>query len=80
MTNCTIGDYLVLRLRQIDIKHILVSLETTIWNFSTLLSISLALSWLQPATNSTQPALMVMVINGIYALVTTFGVGELQCH
>lgn len=80
MTNCTIGDYLVLRLGQIGIKHIFGVAGDYNMEFLDYIvnQPDIELVTTCNELNAAYAADGYGRINGIAALVTTFGVGELS--
>ena len=79
MTNCTVGDYLVLRLKQIGIKHIFGVPGDYNMEFLDRIVNQSGIKWIGNCNelNAAYAADGYARINGIAALVTTFGVGEL---
>lgn len=80
MTNCTVGDYLLLRLAQIGIKHIFGVPGDYNMEFLDRIVAQENLKWIGNCNelNAAYAADGYARINGISALVTTFGVGELS--
>lgn len=80
MTNCTVGDYLLLRLKQIGIKHIFgVPGDYNMEFLDQIVNLE-GIEWIGTCNelNASYAADGYGRINGIAALVTTFGVGELS--
>ena len=80
MTNCTVGDYLVLRLGQIGIKHIFGVAGDYNMEFLDFIVNQPGIELVTTCNelNAAYAADGYGRINGIAALVTTFGVGELS--
>jgi TPP-dependent 2-oxoacid decarboxylase len=80
MTNITVGDYLLLRLVQIGVKHIFGVPGDYNIEFLDRIVVQENLEWIGNCNelNATYAADGYARINGIAALVTTFGVGELS--
>lgn len=80
MTNCTVGDYLLLRLVQIGVKHIFGVPGDYNMEFLDRIVVQDNLKWIGNCNelNAAYAADGYARINGIAALVTTFGVGELS--
>jgi len=80
MTNCTIGDYLVLRLQQIGVKHIFGVPGDYNMEFLDQIVNQSGMEWIGTCNelNAAYAADGYGRINGIAALATTFGVGELS--
>jgi len=80
MTNCTVGDYLLLRLVQIGVKHIFGVPGDYNMEFLDRIVAQEHLEWIGNCNelNAAYAADGYARINGIGALVTTFGVGELS--
>jgi pyruvate decarboxylase/indolepyruvate decarboxylase len=80
MTNCTVGDYLLLRLKQIGIKHIFGVPGDYNMEFLDQIVNQEGIEWIGTCNelNASYAADGYGRINGIAALVTTFGVGELS--
>jgi pyruvate decarboxylase/indolepyruvate decarboxylase len=80
MTNCTVGDYLLLRLVQIGVKHIFGVPGDYNMEFLDRIVSQENLEWIGNCNelNAAYAADGYARINGIAALVTTFGVGELS--
>lgn len=80
MTNCTVGDYLLLRLKQIGVKHIFgVAGDYNMEFLDSIVNQSgIELVTTCNELNAAYAADGYGRINGIAALVTTFGVGELS--
>lgn len=80
MTNITVGDYLLLRLVQIAVKHIFGVPGDYNMEFLARIAVQENLEWIGNCNelNAAYAADGYARINGIAALVTTFGVGELS--
>jgi pyruvate decarboxylase/indolepyruvate decarboxylase len=80
MTNITVGDYLLLRLVQIGVKHIFGVPGDYNMEFLDRIVLNENLKWIGNCNelNAAYAADGYARINGIAALVTTFGVGELS--
>ena len=80
MTNITVGDYLLLRLVQIGVKHIFGVPGDYNMEFLDRIVLNEKLKWIGTCNelNASYAADGYARINGIAALVTTFGVGELS--
>ncbi|MEP6487775.1 alpha-keto acid decarboxylase family protein [Microcoleus vaginatus GB2-A3] len=80
MTYCTVGDYLLLRLVQVGIKHIFGVPGDYNMEFLDFIIKQENLKWIGNCNelNAAYAADGYARINGIAALVTTFGVGELS--
>ncbi|MBW4592332.1 MAG: alpha-keto acid decarboxylase family protein [Brasilonema angustatum HA4187-MV1] len=80
MTNCTVGDYLLLRLKEIGVKHIFGVAGDYNMEFLDLIVNQEGIELVTTCNelNAAYAADGYGRINGIAALITTFGVGELS--